>query len=234
MSNEEQREAFAADEALVPRALHRHIRRGAHATRPARAGLSCSCRRPADRCRAHRVRRQQARSRTGGRTGCGRGPSQGIAHRVWRSARPHSHLLQTAVRHRRPPTGLIFHSDRGTEYLAAPFRDTLVALGIQQGARVGGPGDNAHMESFFHSFRVVADRDELWKHFVTCEQPDHNGGCSMIGGRSVTMVVVRLRTADIATVFVSEHYCRARSCPGGRPLIPRYLPQATMEYETHE
>ncbi|MBK7833856.1 MAG: transposase family protein [Gemmatimonadetes bacterium] len=39
-------------------------------------------------------------------------------------------VLQTAVRHRRPSAGLIFHSDRGTEYLAAPFRDTLVALGI--------------------------------------------------------------------------------------------------------
>ena len=50
--------------------------------------------------------------------------------------------------------GVIFHSDRGSEYLAAPFRDCLVALGIQQSACVSGPGDNAHMESFFHSFKA--------------------------------------------------------------------------------
>jgi len=67
-------------------------------------------------------------------------------------------VLQTAVRHRRPPPGLIFHSDRGTEYLAAPLRDTLVALGIQQSACVSGPGDNAHMESFFHSFKAEVVR----------------------------------------------------------------------------
>ena len=67
-------------------------------------------------------------------------------------------VLQTAVRHRRPSAGLIFHSDRGTEYLAAPFRDTLVALGIQQSACVSGPGDNAHMESFFHSFKAEVVR----------------------------------------------------------------------------
>lgn len=63
--------------------------------------------------------------------------------------------LVTAVRHRRPPAALTFHSDRGSAYLAAPFRDRLVALGIQQSASVSGPGDNAHMQSVFHSFKDV-------------------------------------------------------------------------------
>ena len=75
-----------------------------------------------------------------------------------RDARVTTAVLQTAVRHRRPPAGLTFHSDRGSEYLAAPFRDRLRALGIQQSASVSGPGDNAHMESFFHSFKAEAVR----------------------------------------------------------------------------
>ena len=62
------------------------------------------------------------------------------------------------MRHRRPRAGLIFHSDRGSEYLAAPFRDCLATLGIQQSACVSGPGDNARMESFFHSFKAEVVR----------------------------------------------------------------------------
>lgn len=75
-----------------------------------------------------------------------------------RDARVTRAVLQTAVRHRRPPPGLTFHSDRGSEYLAAPFRDCLVSLGIQQSACVSGPGDNAHMESFFHSLKAEVVR----------------------------------------------------------------------------
>lgn len=44
----------------------------------------------------------------------------------------HPNRVRTmAVQRRRPPRGLIFHSDRGSEYLAAPFRDYLAARGIQ-------------------------------------------------------------------------------------------------------
>jgi transposase InsO family protein len=63
-------------------------------------------------------------------------------------------VLQAAVRRRRPPRGLIFHSDRGSEYVGATFRDTLVARGIHQSATQRGPEDNAHMESFFHSLKA--------------------------------------------------------------------------------
>src|SRR2546428_2321823 len=64
-------------------------------------------------------------------------------------------VLDAAVRRRRPRAGLVFHSDRGSEYAAQAFRDRLRALGIRQSAtRVGTPGDNAHMESFFHSLKA--------------------------------------------------------------------------------
>lgn len=56
---------------------------------------------------------------------------------------------------RRQPQDLIFHSDRGIEYAAPEFRDRLKALGVRQSMTRGGtPADNAHAESFFHSFKA--------------------------------------------------------------------------------
>ena len=72
-----------------------------------------------------------------------------------RDARLTRAVLDAAVRRRRPGPGLIFHSDRGSEYAAQAFRDRLRVLGMRQSAtRVGTPGDNAHMESFFHSLKA--------------------------------------------------------------------------------
>ena len=71
-----------------------------------------------------------------------------------RDARLTRAVLDAAVRRRRPGRGLIFHSDRGSEYAAAAFRDRLVALGLQQSAAQRGPEDNAHIESFFHSLKA--------------------------------------------------------------------------------
>lgn len=71
-----------------------------------------------------------------------------------RDARLPCRVLEAAVRRRRPPRGLIFHSDRGSEYSAAVFRDRLVARGLRQSSAQRGPEDNAHMESFFHSLKA--------------------------------------------------------------------------------
>jgi transposase InsO family protein len=65
--------------------------------------------------------------------------------------------------------GAIFHSDRGSQYTSKEFMELLPRYGIRQSfSRVGMPGDNAWMESFFatlkkecvHS-RHFATRDEL-------------------------------------------------------------------------
>ena len=63
-------------------------------------------------------------------------------------------LLDAAFRRRQPRPGVVFHSDRGSEFLGAPFHARLVEHGAQQSmTRGGAPDENAHMESFFHSLK---------------------------------------------------------------------------------
>lgn len=63
--------------------------------------------------------------------------------------------LNSAVDKRRPPPGLIFHTDRGIEYYAHAFRERLEQLQITQSMnRPGKVTDNAYMESFFHSMKA--------------------------------------------------------------------------------
>ena len=62
--------------------------------------------------------------------------------------------LNSAVRGRRPGPGVVFHSDRGTEYAGTAFKERLTELGfIQSMNRPGKMTDNAFIESFFHSMK---------------------------------------------------------------------------------
>lgn len=62
--------------------------------------------------------------------------------------------LDEAVRRRQPGPGLLFHSDRGIEYTQFAYQARLTELGLQQSAkRATGFGDNAFVESFFHSMK---------------------------------------------------------------------------------
>ena len=71
-----------------------------------------------------------------------------------RDAQLTSSVLTAAFRRRRPAPGFIFHSDRGIEYSATAFRDCLRWFGGEQSSALTGPGDNAHMESFFHTLKT--------------------------------------------------------------------------------
>lgn len=63
--------------------------------------------------------------------------------------------LNHAVRNRNPPQGLIFHSDRGSEYAARSFQKRITQLGfVQSMNRPGKVTDNAFVESFFHSLKT--------------------------------------------------------------------------------
>ncbi len=63
--------------------------------------------------------------------------------------------LQRAMRNRGYPSDVIFHSDKGSEYIATEFKRLLSVYGIQQSMnRKNKMNDNAHMESFFNSFKI--------------------------------------------------------------------------------
>jgi len=62
--------------------------------------------------------------------------------------------LTMAVRRRRPPSGLIFHSDRGSQYASADFQTLLAKHGMLCSmSRKGDCWDNAPVESFFGSLK---------------------------------------------------------------------------------
>ena len=63
--------------------------------------------------------------------------------------------LFQALRKRQPLAGLVLHTDRGIEYSAHVYRNTLARLGyVQSMNRPRHMNDNAHMESFFHSLKT--------------------------------------------------------------------------------
>jgi len=63
--------------------------------------------------------------------------------------------LRMAIDHRRPAPGLIFHSDRGSQFTSTGFGDLLNANGIRQSlSRPGQCWDNAVAESFFATLKT--------------------------------------------------------------------------------
>jgi len=63
--------------------------------------------------------------------------------------------LRKAASHRAVNPGLIFHTDRGSEYGAYLMQDELSRMGIRPSMnRPGCVTDNAHMESFFRSMKT--------------------------------------------------------------------------------
>ncbi|TWU09902.1 Integrase core domain protein [Novipirellula galeiformis] len=67
--------------------------------------------------------------------------------------------LDQALVLRSPPTGLIVHSDRGSQFASEHFRSRLTANGLTQSmSRRGNCYDNAPMESFFKSYKTEEAR----------------------------------------------------------------------------
>jgi len=63
--------------------------------------------------------------------------------------------LLMALRHRRPSTGLIWHTDRGSQYASKSHRKLLSTNGISQSmSRKGDCWDNSVAESFFHTLKT--------------------------------------------------------------------------------
>lgn len=63
-------------------------------------------------------------------------------------------VLRKAIKARRPPTGLIHHSDRGVQYACGDYTRILRQHGIRPSmSRRGNCWDNAPMESFFGTLK---------------------------------------------------------------------------------
>ena len=65
--------------------------------------------------------------------------------------------LQKAVVKRKPPPGVLLHSDRGVQYTSERYRLMTAQYGIIQSmSRKGNCWDNSVAESFFRSLKVEA------------------------------------------------------------------------------
>jgi putative transposase len=72
--------------------------------------------------------------------------------------------LRMALARRRPPQGLLHHSDRGSQYASGDYRAALAAHGIVCSmSRRGNCWDNAVAESFFATLKVELAHDATWE-----------------------------------------------------------------------
>ena len=63
--------------------------------------------------------------------------------------------LRQAIATRRPPPGLLHHSDRGSQYASGPYQRVLAQHAmVCSMSRKGDCWDNAVVESFFHTLKV--------------------------------------------------------------------------------
>ena len=85
--------------------------------------------------------------------------------------------LRIAVKRRKPPKGLILHSDQGRQFTAEDFNKLCKDFGIQQSmSKAGCPYDNAPMERFYntlkneyfniHTFKSLEDLDRGIYEFI--------------------------------------------------------------------
>ena len=69
--------------------------------------------------------------------------------------------LNDALKRRRPPKGLLHHSDRGSQYVYEDYIKALIAAGIERSmSRAGNCYDNAAMESFWSTLKTDTGLDE--------------------------------------------------------------------------
>jgi transposase InsO family protein len=80
--------------------------------------------------------------------------------------------LRRALARRNPPPGLIFHTDRGSEFAAISFRRLLLdAQALQSMSRKGDCWDNAVAESFFSTLEFEGPSTTTWR-YVSDGEPE--------------------------------------------------------------
>ena len=72
--------------------------------------------------------------------------------------------LNMAIKYRNPPKGLLWHTDRGSQYASYSHKDLLKKHGIVQSmSRKGNCWDNAVAESFFHTLKTELTHHEIYE-----------------------------------------------------------------------
>ena len=75
-----------------------------------------------------------------------------------------NNALKMALLSRKPPKGLIWHTDRGSQYASYSHRDLLQQNEIIQSmSRKGNCWDNAVAESFFHTLKTELIYHEVYE-----------------------------------------------------------------------
>jgi len=75
--------------------------------------------------------------------------------------------LNAAIEGRRPPLGCIRHSDRGSQYAAQAYQETLLQHGfVGSMGRRGNPYDNAKAKSFMKTLKVEANYPMAYETFA--------------------------------------------------------------------
>jgi len=92
------------------------------------------------------------------------------------SSKPNAKLVTTtfqkAYTNRNSPQGLIFHSDRGTQYTAMSFRKLLDSHGVVQSfSKKDYPFDNACCESFF---KYLKKEERHYRNYHTKKELEHS------------------------------------------------------------
>jgi len=78
--------------------------------------------------------------------------------------------IRRALTRRSPKAGLIFHSDRGSEFAAGSFRAALADAGaLQSMSRKGDCWDNAVAESFFSTLEFEGPSTTEWRYVADAE-----------------------------------------------------------------
>ena len=79
--------------------------------------------------------------------------------------------LSDALQRRRPPSGLVFHSDRGTQYVSAQHARLAAAHGVRLSVgRRGQCWDNAVAESFFSTIKTELIHRQPWPTHTAARQ----------------------------------------------------------------
>lgn len=74
-----------------------------------------------------------------------------------------NNALKMALSNQNPSKGLIWHTDRGSQYASCEHKDLLKQYGIIQSmSRKGNCLDNAVAESFFHTLKTELTHHEIY------------------------------------------------------------------------